>query len=115
VPEELSGSAATSGPWTSIRRPRYRRPSLSTPPSPSGRAYAVNVFGDLKSIQQPTLVVNGDHDIMLPTINSYILSQHLPKAELVIYPDSGHGSLFPYPTLFVHHVSRFLGAEPAFS
>jgi pimeloyl-ACP methyl ester carboxylesterase len=72
-------------------------------------------FGDLKSIQQPTLVVNGDHDIMLPTINSYILSQHIPAAQLVVYPDSGHGSLFQYPRLFVDEVSRFLDADPAFT
>jgi len=25
------------------------------------------------------LVVNGNHDIMIPTINSYILAQHLPR------------------------------------
>ena len=72
-------------------------------------------FRDLESIQQPTLVVNGDHDIMLPTINSYILSQHIPAAQLVVYPDSGHGSLFQYPTLFVAEVSRFLDANPAFT
>jgi pimeloyl-ACP methyl ester carboxylesterase len=72
-------------------------------------------FADLRTISHPTLVVNGNHDIMLPTINSYILSQHIPKAELVIYPDSGHRSLFQYPTLFVDQVSRFLDAEPAFS
>jgi len=51
-------------------------------------------FGELAAITQPTLVVNGRHDIMLPTINSYILAQHIPAAQLIIYPDSGHGSLF---------------------
>ena len=36
---------------------------------------------ELKSIQQPTLVVNGNHDIMVPTINSYVLSQNIPRAQ----------------------------------
>jgi pimeloyl-ACP methyl ester carboxylesterase len=72
-------------------------------------------FGELKEITQPTLVINRNHDIMLPTINSYILSQRIPKAQLVVYPDSGHGSLFQYPSLFVFHVSRFLAAEPDFT
>jgi pimeloyl-ACP methyl ester carboxylesterase len=30
-------------------------------------------WSELKTIRQPTLVVNGSHDIMVPTINSYIL------------------------------------------
>jgi pimeloyl-ACP methyl ester carboxylesterase len=72
-------------------------------------------FGELKSIQKPTLVVNGSHDIMVPTINSFILQQHIPRAELIIYPDSGHGSLFQYPELFVSHVARFLDRERPFS
>jgi pimeloyl-ACP methyl ester carboxylesterase len=72
-------------------------------------------FAELRGITQPTLVVNGRHDIMLPTINSYILAQHIPDAQLIIYPDSGHGSLFQYPGLFVAHVSRFLDAEAAFT
>ena len=70
---------------------------------------------ELEQIKQPTLVVNGRHDIMVPTINSYILSQHIPNAELILYPDSGHGSLFQYPQLFVSHVARFLDADVAFS
>ena len=71
-------------------------------------------WSELKTIQQPTLVVNGSHDIMVPTINSYILQQHIPGAQLIIYPDSGHGSQFQYPELFVNHVSRFLDSERAF-
>jgi dipeptidyl aminopeptidase/acylaminoacyl peptidase len=45
----------------------------------------------LKKIKQRTLVVNGKNDIMVPTINSYILQQQLPDARLILYPDSGHG------------------------
>jgi pimeloyl-ACP methyl ester carboxylesterase len=52
---------------------------------------------------------------MVPTINSYVLAQHIPNAELIIYPDSGHGSLFQYPDLFVAHVARFLDAMVAFT
>jgi pimeloyl-ACP methyl ester carboxylesterase len=67
-------------------------------------------YADLKSIKQPTLVVNGNDDIMVPTINSFTLSQHIPNAQLILYPDSGHGALFQYPELFVAHTKFFLDA-----
>jgi pimeloyl-ACP methyl ester carboxylesterase len=67
-------------------------------------------FAELAEIRQPTLVVNGNHDIMMPTINSFVLSQHIPNAQLIVYPDSGHGSLFQYPELFVTHTTMFLDA-----
>jgi pimeloyl-ACP methyl ester carboxylesterase len=63
----------------------------------------------LARVRQPILVVNGSHDIMIPTINSFTLAQQLPNAELIIYPDSGHGSLFQYPERFASDASRFLG------
>jgi pimeloyl-ACP methyl ester carboxylesterase len=65
-------------------------------------------FVELESITQPTLVVNGHNDIMVPTINSFTLSQKIPNAQLIIYPDSGHGSLFQFPELFVTHGRIFL-------
>ena len=54
------------------------------------------------------LVVNGHHDVMIPTLNSYTLSQHIPRAQLIIYPDSGHGVAFQFPELFVAHGRMFL-------
>jgi pimeloyl-ACP methyl ester carboxylesterase len=63
----------------------------------------------LAGITQPTLVANGDNDIMVPTVNSYLLAGHIPDAELIIYPDSGHGFLFQYPAQFAVEVNAFLG------
>ena len=63
---------------------------------------------DLKKITQPVLVTNGNHDIMIPTVNSFTLSAHLPNAQLIIYPDSGHGSLFQHAGAYISHVSEFL-------
>ena len=68
-----------------------------------------DAFSRLKEIEHPTLIVNGTHDAMIPSFNSFALSQQLPNAQLVLYPDAGHGSLFQHPQWFVHDASRFLG------
>ncbi|WP_326844582.1 alpha/beta hydrolase (plasmid) [Streptomyces sp. NBC_01558] len=62
----------------------------------------------LTSIQAPTLVANGDNDIMVPTVNSYLLAGHLPNATLKIYPDANHGFLFQYPHEFAAEAQTFL-------
>ena len=69
-------------------------------------------FAELKNIHQPTLVVNGHNDVMVPSINSYILSQHIPNAQLIVYPDSGHAAQFQYPDLFMAHARLFLAGMP---
>ncbi len=70
---------------------------------PSGERFAY-----LKKIEMPVLVVGGKSDIIFYTVNSPILFQHLPNAQLILYPDAAHGSLFQYPQMFVEHVSLFL-------
>jgi pimeloyl-ACP methyl ester carboxylesterase len=65
----------------------------------------------LQGLKQATLVVNGNNDIMVDTINSYEISQVIPRAELIIYPDAGHGSIFQYAPLFVKHIDLFLNRE----
>lgn len=61
----------------------------------------------LSAIKQPVLVVNGDNDIMVPTINSVALFRALPNAELSIFPDAGHGAIFQYHREFVEQALRF--------
>ena len=62
----------------------------------------------LKALTQPTLVVNGDNDVIIYSINSWILQQNIPNAQLILYPDANHGSLYQYPERFVKHVTQFL-------
>jgi pimeloyl-ACP methyl ester carboxylesterase len=67
-----------------------------------------NMISRLKQIKQPVLIVNGGNDIICPTINSYLMFQNLPDAKLSLYPDSGHGSIFQYPELFLAEAVPFL-------
>ncbi|MFJ2235119.1 alpha/beta fold hydrolase [Streptomyces sp. NPDC087859] len=64
---------------------------------------------DLSVIKQPVLVANGDDDRMVPTPNSHDLARRLPNAELVIYPDGGHGGIFQYHEQFVPTALEFFG------
>ena len=72
-------------------------------------------FADLKTIRQPTLVVNGIHDEMIPVSNSYWLSENLPNAVLMTYPDSGHGSLFQFHESFTRQVAAFLASDSLYA
>ena len=65
-------------------------------------------FKTLKAISQPVLVVTGSNDTMLPTEGSIELYKQLKNAQLVLYPDSGHGSIFQYHDSFVNTANFFL-------
>ena len=65
-------------------------------------------FAYLKNIHQPTLVVSGNHDVIVYTVNSLHLVQNLPNARLILYPDSNHGSWYQNHEEFVFEANRFL-------
>jgi pimeloyl-ACP methyl ester carboxylesterase len=54
--------------------------------------------------------VHGHNDLIIPTVNGFTLQQHLPNAQLLIYPDSNHAPFYQYPELFLAHASLFLDA-----
>jgi pimeloyl-ACP methyl ester carboxylesterase len=63
---------------------------------------------DLSTVDHPVLLVNGDHDRMLPTPNTLDMARRLPNNKVVIYPDSGHGGIFQYHEQFVPTMLEFL-------
>jgi pimeloyl-ACP methyl ester carboxylesterase len=88
--------------------------------SPTPRAFlrqleAIEAWGrqepqDLARLRMPVLIVNGDNDIMVPTVLSRDMARRLPDARLVIYEDAGHGSIFQYHDDFVAQALTFLAA-----
>jgi pimeloyl-ACP methyl ester carboxylesterase len=101
-----------------IARTKKRKTGRDKGPTP--RAFlrqlaAIQAWGrqmpqDLGRIRIPVLVANGDNDIMVPTPNSHDMARRIPGAELVIYPDAGHGGIFQYHTQFVPKALAFLAA-----
>jgi len=62
----------------------------------------------LGAISQPVLIVTGSNDTMLSSADSYAMYQLLRDAQLVMYPDSNHGSIFQYADRFVAEADTFL-------
>jgi pimeloyl-ACP methyl ester carboxylesterase len=115
TPSEASQAAGRQFLKRFKLRAKDRDPEVNGKVAPAQRAAIAKwaaprekPYDYLKAIKQPTLVVNGSHDVVIYTLNSFILQQHLPNAQLILYPDSAHGSQYQYPELFVRHVSMFL-------
>lgn len=67
-----------------------------------------SAYARLADIGAPVLVANGAHDVMVHAYNSYAMAMRLPQAQLVLYPDAGHGFLFQVPEAFGRQVVEFL-------
>ena len=65
----------------------------------------------LTGITSPTLVIQGDGDLMIPTKLSHLMAGLIPDAQIRIYPDAAHGFLFQYPTEVAAHVNAFLASD----
>jgi pimeloyl-ACP methyl ester carboxylesterase len=62
----------------------------------------------LTGIRAPTLIIQGDDDLMIPTKLSHLMAGLIPDARIRIYPDAAHGFLFQYPAEVAAEVSTFL-------
>ncbi len=65
---------------------------------------------DLSALTMPTLIANGDHDRMVPTVLSHDLHRRIAGSELVIYPSSGHGGILQHWQDFAPRAAAFLAA-----
>ncbi|MFA4826400.1 MAG: alpha/beta hydrolase [Methanoregula sp.] len=65
-------------------------------------------FSRLGEVCLPTLVVTGTDDVIVPPINSRIISGRIYGAELVEIPGAGHGLMYQFPGRFGDRVLEFL-------
>lgn len=99
-----------------LRRLKERTKDLDAPvrdETVQAQLAAIQAWGQgdaakLGTVQHPVLVVNGDDDVMVPSFNSFELARRLPKAQLSIFPDAGHGGIFQYHAAFVQQALAFL-------
>ena len=65
-------------------------------------------FAMLGKIQHPTLIAHGNKDVVVIPINAFLLAEHLPNAQLIMYPDASHGAQSQHADVFLQHVRLFL-------
>lgn len=74
------------------------------------KAWGLQAPQKLDTVRTSVLVANGDHDIMVPSENSSDMARRIPGAELVLYPDAGHGGIFQYHEAFLAKAKAFLAS-----
>jgi pimeloyl-ACP methyl ester carboxylesterase len=73
-----------------------------------GAIPSTNRFAMLGQIHQPTLIVHGNKDVVVMPINAFLMAEHLPNAQLIIYPDASHGAQSQHASAFLEHARLFL-------
>lgn len=61
----------------------------------------------LHTIIAPSLIICGDHDL-ISSEHTISIFQNIPKAQLWVVPNSGHGTLIEHPKEFCETVNTFL-------
>jgi poly(3-hydroxyalkanoate) depolymerase len=110
---ELYGGAYRRNPGLLREHSNHIRP-------PGGRGYFYQLFGAwgwtsipwLWSLRQPTLIMHGKDDPIVPLINAKILTWLIPKAKLYVV-DDGHLFLISRATEVAPVIRRFLADNSA--
>jgi pimeloyl-ACP methyl ester carboxylesterase len=63
---------------------------------------------DLQNISKPVFIAQGENDFLVPVINAINMSNSIPGAQLIVYKDAGHGSIYQYHDEFIRTASDFL-------
>jgi pimeloyl-ACP methyl ester carboxylesterase len=92
---------------------------VACPPSTLGylqQLYAVTEWTSqpwLGQIRQPTLVLHGSRDPIVPVVNAWLMACRIPNARLREVPDAGHLLLLDEPERSGREIGRFLGRPGA--
>lgn len=65
-------------------------------------------YKNIENIKQPTLILWGAHDLLIPVENAYMFHTDLPNGTLVILDDTGHTPMEESPIESLEFVTNFL-------
>ncbi|MGI8691673.1 MAG: alpha/beta fold hydrolase [Geodermatophilaceae bacterium] len=111
---DLYGGRARSDPGALLHGTGAR---FTAPPSLTGylhQLYAIQGWTSLPwlhKVRQPTLVMAGDDDPIVPLLNGRILAWRIPNARLHVVRGGGHLFLLEEPAYSAAVIARFLAAD----
>ena len=113
----LLAATLYGGDYRSIAgRPSRSLPSAWHDHPPTARGYAQQLYAILgwsslpwlRRITQPTLIISGGEDPLVPRVNARMLACLIPRAELKLISEGGHLWLLDHPVQSVELIERFL-------
>jgi poly(3-hydroxyoctanoate) depolymerase len=116
VAADIYGGGARRDPDTALHGSISR---FTRPPSTLGylaQIYAISGWTSLPwlcRLPQPTLVIAGDDDPIVPLVNGRILNRLIPDSRLHVVPGGGHLFILDQPDDVAAWVTRFLTADAA--
>ncbi len=67
--------------------------------------------GQYKTLQNPVLIISGDHDISFAVENWFPMLRNAPSAQHIILNDAGHGPQHQEPVLTAGYINLFLNTK----
>jgi pimeloyl-ACP methyl ester carboxylesterase len=107
------------GTWLTLHDPWKYCPAIHETTSETNAARQADAFFSwtgstdrLLWIRNPTLVISGTEDIVIPPENALILAKRIPGARHVRFKGAGHGLQYQCPEMFAGAIQEFLLPEP---
>ncbi|UQW75925.1 alpha/beta fold hydrolase [Pseudomonas avellanae] len=109
----LNGQHAARDYLMRVKERKVARDKGPTPRLFFRQLKAIKAWGkqppqDLARLRIPVLIATGDSDIIVASELSRDMARRIPLAQLVVYPDAGHGGAFQYHADFVSKALEFL-------
>ena len=86
-------------------------PDLSTLQSGLNILRDSDLRGALPDVRQPTLVLAGERDTLIPTQASQHLASRIPNGRLAIIKGAAHAPFLSHPDEFIKHLMDFVGEK----
>jgi 3-oxoadipate enol-lactonase len=74
---------------------------------------AFDAYDRLPQVEEPTLIIHGDRDQLIPPQNGDILRERIPGSTLRVVPEAGHMFFWEKPAESAKAIVEFLSSVPA--